>query len=233
MPSDDSVLQRNMALLGRFFVGDRTLGETLGLVADLACGSIGRADMAGVTMPAARKQRTAVFTDPIVAAVDSAEYGTDGGPCLDAFRNQHVCRIVSTAEDTAWPEFSGRAVEYGIVSTLSLPLLIHHESVGALNLYSATGSFCDDDETAAVIFATQAAITLANSQSYWDARELSEQLGEAMRSRAVIEQAKGVLIAGGGVTPDEAFDLLALASQRQNRKLRDVAADVVGHAQDR
>ncbi len=74
---------------------------------------------------------------------------------------------------------------------------------------------------------------LANAQAYWDARHLSEQLGQAMQFRAVIEQAKGVLMATGGRNADEAFQLLVRASQRENRKLRDVAADLVERAQQR
>jgi AmiR/NasT family two-component response regulator len=74
---------------------------------------------------------------------------------------------------------------------------------------------------------------LSNAQVYWDARQLGENLQQAMRSRSVIDQAIGILLAGGGRTPDEAFQLLVLASQRENRKLRDVAADMVDRAVQR
>ena len=87
--------------------------------------------------------------------------------------------------------------------------------------------FSEADHQSAELFAAQAAVMLANAQALDDARSLGEGLREAMASRAAIEQAKGILIAQSGVDADEAFDLLRRASQRENRKLRDVAADIV------
>ncbi len=78
-----------------------------------------------------------------------------------------------------------------------------------------------------------ASVVLANAQAYWSAYELSRQLQQAMESRASIEQAKGILIEQSGVNEDEAFQLLRRASQRENRKLRDIATEVVRRAQER
>ncbi len=72
---------------------------------------------------------------------------------------------------------------------------------------------------------------MANAQAYWGARDHIKNLDEAMRSRAVIEQAKGILMARSSLDPDEAFDMLRRASQRENRKLRDVATDLVDRTQ--
>jgi AmiR/NasT family two-component response regulator len=84
-----------------------------------------------------------------------------------------------------------------------------------------------------VLFASQAAIVLANAQAYWDARELSSGLSEAMKHRAVIEQAKGMLMAAQGCDEDAAFQLLISASQRENVKLREVALRIVQDAVNR
>lgn len=100
--------------------------------------------------------------------------------------------------------------------------------MGALNLYSTLeDGFSDADRQNSEAFAVQSAVVLANAQAYWDARTLSEHLTEAMRSRATIEQAKGILMAQSKVGSDAAFDLLRSASQRENRKLRDIAQDLV------
>ena len=113
-------------------------------------------------------------------------------------------------------------------STLSLPLLVGEGSVGALNFYSTKeDGFSDEDRRNSATFALQAAVVLANAQAYWDARTLNEHLAEAMRSRATIEQAKGILMAQSNVGPDAAFELLRSASQRENRKLRDIAQELV------
>jgi AmiR/NasT family two-component response regulator len=68
---------------------------------------------------------------------------------------------------------------------------------------------------------------------YWDAHQLSENLNQAMQSRSAIDQAVGVMLSGGGHTPDEAFQMLVRASQRENRKLREIAEEIVQSAVDR
>jgi AmiR/NasT family two-component response regulator len=90
----------------------------------------------------------------------------------------------------------------------------------------------EDFEDDAQLFAAEAAVALANAQAYWEQASLAAGLRDAMTSRATIEQAKGVIMATAGVGPDEAFDLLRQQSQHENRKLRDLAADLVAR-QDR
>jgi GAF domain-containing protein len=229
----DHAIRQSIAALSGFFVGEGTLGETLTRVSDLACESIEAADLAGITMLVEGRARTAVFTDATSPEIDAAQYETGVGPCLDAFRHQKIYRVESTAADARWPAFSAAAAKQGVRSTLSLPLVAQSEGVGALNLYSRDGIFTADDEEVGSVFAAQAAIVLANAKAYWDARHLSEQLSEAMQHRAIIEQAKGVVMAGGGRNADEAFQVLVRASQRENRKLRDIAAQIVEQAQQR
>lgn len=220
-----------VAALSHFFVGDGTLQETLERVTHLAQQAVPGADMAGITMLVEGRTTTAVFTDDEAPEIDSAQYETGIGPCLDAFRHREVFRIDETTKDDCWPSFSEAAAAYGVHSVLSLPLVAKHEGVGALNLYSRSpNAFSDDGVALGSQFAAQAAIVIANAHAYWDARELSEQLGEAMRSRATIEQAKGVLMGAQRCSPDDAFQILVRASQRENRKLRDIATQIVANA---
>jgi GAF domain-containing protein len=217
--------------LSRFFVNDGTLGETLLKVAQLAC-DVSPADMAGITLLVEGKPRTGVFTDPEAPEIDRAQYDSGRGPCLDAFRHQQIYRIDSTSDDDRWPEFARDAEAHGINSTLSIPIVAHKESLGALNLYSRKSGAFDDASAATVsTFAAHAAIVLANAQVYWDARQLSENLDQAMRSRATIDYAVGILMARGGRSPKDAFEILVRASQRENRKLRDIAAEIVERAE--
>jgi GAF domain-containing protein len=216
--------------LAQFFINDSTLGDTLLRVAELACKVIPAADMAGITLLVEGRPATGVFTDAQAPEIDAAQYANDSGPCLEAFRRQQVIRIDSAYTDPRWPEFTAAAIAHGIAATLSVPLAALGEGLGALNLYSRTGPFADQEVQQAEAFAMQASILLANVQVYWDARELGERLQQAMRSRATIEHAVGILLAGGGRTPEEAFQLLVRASQRENRKLRDIAAAIVDRA---
>lgn len=230
----DSPLTGSLAALSRFFVGDGTLEETLTRVADLTVDAIAPADLAGITMLVEGRHRTAVFTDQAAPEIDQAQYDSGQGPCLDAFHERRVRQIQSTLTDGPWPEFRRSAAEHGIRSTLSVPLLVDKAAVGAMNLYARRErAFGDDDVDTASLFASQAAIVLANAQAYWDARELSSGLAEAMKNRAVIEQAKGMLMAAQACDQDAAFELLVRASQRENLKLRDVAQRIVDNATSR
>ena len=136
MSSQEKAIRDSVAVLSNFFVGEGTLGETLTRVANLAVACVGPAEMAGITMLVDGRVRTAVFTSAESPEIDSAQYETGEGPCLDAFRHQRVYRIDSTAEERRWPVFSALAASHGIVSTLSLPLVARQEGVGALNLYA-------------------------------------------------------------------------------------------------
>jgi GAF domain-containing protein len=216
--------------LSEFFVDDGTLGDVLLRVSQLAC-RVAPADMAGITMLVEGNPRTGVFTDAEAPEIDEAQYGTGQGPCLDAFRHQRVYRIDSTADEVRWPDFARTAAAYGIVATLSVPIVARGEGLGALNLYTRQSSGFDDAAAARVsTFAAHAAIVLANAQVYSDARQLSENLNQAMSSRATIDYAVGILMAHGGRSPEDAFQLLVRASQRENRKLREVAEAIVERA---
>ncbi len=213
--------------LSKFFVDDGTVGGALQQVAELAC-QVSPADMAAITMLVEGRPSTGVFTDPVAPAIDSAQYESGHGPCLDAFRHQRVFRIESTEKDDRWPEFARDAAAHGIHSTLSVPVVARGEGLGALNLYARQiSAFNDDCAVRMETFAAHAAIVLSNVQVYWDAREFSENLSQAIRSRSTIDQAIGILMASGGHTSDEAFQLLIRASQRENRKLRDIATELV------
>jgi GAF domain-containing protein len=224
-------LSEGIAELSRLLVNEEAVDDTLQRVADLACRNLGGADVAGVTLLRDGKPTTAVYTDPTSPEVDSAQYETGVGPCLDAFRHQQVFRIESTTEDETWPEFSKACAEHGIMSTLSLPLGVRGNGIGALNLYSKKPeAFSEDDEQVGLMFAAQASVALANAQLYNSAYRLTQQLQEALISRAVIDQAKGILMARHGTGADEAFNVLRTTSQSENRKLRDLAQEMVDRA---
>ena len=227
----DSPLSQSLAELARFFVGDRTLEETLHRVSQLTVDAIPAASLVGITMMVEGRERTAVFTDETAPEIDQAQYDSGEGPCLDAFRDQQIYAIDDTLAGGPWPAFRAAAAAKRVRSTLSLPLVVDKASVGAMNLYSPQAQgFGPGDREVGSAFAAQAAIVLANAQAYWDAYSLSERLGEAMESRATIEQAKGMLMSAQGCDEQEAFDLLVKASQRENVKLRDVARRIVEDA---
>src|SRR3954454_20030303 len=230
----DQPLTESLAALSRFFVGDGTLEETVLRVCQLCTEAVPPAALVGVTMLVEGRPRTAVFTDEAAPEIDQAQYDTGEGPCLDAFRNQQIREIESTREEGPWPAFRAAAAAHGIGSTLSFPLVLDKQSIGAMNLYAhEEHAFTDADRDRGSPFASQAAIVLANVQAYWGARTLPEPLGEATPTRAVIEQAKGILMATQRCNERQAFELLVAASQRENVKLRDIATRIVSDAVER
>lgn len=227
-------LSRSLDALAGFVAGDRTLQDTLQCVSELSLQAVESADLTGITLLDGERPTTAVFTDPTSPEIDSVQYATGTGLCLDASRQQQAHRIDSTSDEERWVEFCRAAAAKDVNSVLSLPLSVNGRGMGALNFYAqAEGAFSDDDEEVAGLFARQASVALANSSAYWGATALVDQLKEALTSRAVIDQAKGIIMGLQGCTADDAFDVLRRASQRENKKVRDIAHSIVERAQRR
>jgi GAF domain-containing protein len=208
--------------------GSESFEATLQLIVDFASTGIAGCWLAGITLLDRDGPTTAVATNEPARRVDRVQYEMSSGPCLDAYRNQTVYRIESTEDDEQWPEFSRAAADAGVLSTLSFPLIVNGDGIGALNLYSDKRSGFDDrDETAGAVFAQHASITLANARGYWQNAELRSHLEQALESRGVIDQAKGMLMLQQHCDADEAFEIIRRASQRSNRKVHDIAGEIV------
>jgi putative methionine-R-sulfoxide reductase with GAF domain len=210
---------------------DEQLDATLTRVSNLAVAEIPGCDMAGITLIRDGKPVTAAFTDPEAPEIDTAQYASGEGPCLDAFRHNKIYTIADTRSETRWLAFTECARSHGILSTLSLPLLVNRDALGALNLYSRTSEAFFEEDTP-MLFAMHAAVVLANAQAYWAAHALSNQLQVALSSRSVIERAKGIVMARFRCSDDDAFARIAKESQNTNTKLRDVAQAIIASVVD-
>jgi hypothetical protein len=220
-----------LSALAQFQVAETTVGAALHRIAEITVEAIPAADVVGMSMLGDDgRPTTAVYTDPDSPAIDEGQYREGKGPCLDAWRHNAVFRV-ARVEDCAdkYPAFAAACIEHGVYSTLSLPMAAGDVAVGAMNLYGRVpDGFGDDDELTGRDLAAAAAAVLVNVSAYWTAFDLAQGLNQAMKSRAVIEQAKGMLMAGQpGLTAEGAFDMLRRASQRENVKLRDIARRIV------
>src|SRR3954447_1834095 len=155
-PMSDQVplFEAALAALTRYFVGNQTLGETLHQVAELTIQAVPVADHVGITLLVDAKLRTSVFTHPEMPEIDRAQYRTGEGPCVEAYRTGVVQTIESTLLPGAWQEFRDSAARHGVLSTLSLPLVVHGAPIGALNLYAhAENAFDQENRHVAELFA--------------------------------------------------------------------------------
>jgi transcriptional regulator with GAF, ATPase, and Fis domain len=220
-----------LSALAQFQITRFTVGETLQQVAEITLDAVPAAEVAGMTMLGEDGQpTTAIYTDEDSPEIDAAQYREGKGPCLEAWREKRVVRLDDVAElSSEYPGFVDACLEHSVVSTLSLPMVTGEVAIGALNLYARVpGGFDTDDEGLGLDLASAGAAVLENVSAYWTAFDLGTNLSEAMKTRAVIEQAKGMLMARSPqLTPDQAFDMLRAASQRENVKLRDIAQRLV------
>ncbi|MCZ2839194.1 ANTAR domain-containing protein [Modestobacter sp. VKM Ac-2985] len=155
------------------------------------------------------------------------QYARGHGPCLHAAVSGELVEITDARSDTRWPGHTARAVQRGSLSSLSLPLPMDGLH-GGMNVYATeAGAFDEDARTAAARFTRSAALAISNMHAHETARDIAENLDVALRSRSVIDQAKGILMERQQLTADQAFQYLAHVSQATNRKLRDVAEHLV------
>ena len=186
------------------------------------------ADMGGVTILRDGKAETAAATDPRVREIDSTQYDLDDGPCLRSAREQVSQNIGRDEIRRRWPEIAAVADSHGIGSFVASPLTRDDRVSGSFNLYSPDDDgFRTLDESLLEAFTTAAMVALRQTQRYDGPRRSVRALESALKSRASIDHAIGVLMALHGLDPDAAFALMVKTSQQTNTKLRDVAQQLL------
>jgi GAF domain-containing protein len=186
-------------------------------------------DEVGVTILSAGRPHTAAYTTVQTLEIDAVQYALGDGPCLDAARSRRENRVDDlVVDDGRWPEFARECREDGMRSLLALPLVSGAECVGAINLYGwAPNAFDAFDASLVRVAASRCADAVVAVSTLDGVQRLAGQLEQAMASRAVIEQAKGVIMAMRGVPEHEAFEVLRKTSQDRNVKVRELAHQIV------
>lgn len=214
--------------LGRMALRDMTMESLLQAVADTAKSVLPGNPEASIFVRTPRRAVTVVSTGQLAMDLDEVQYAQGQGPCLHAAASQELTEIQDTREDPRWPDYVRRAAERGNLSSLSVPLVIADDTSGALNIYAREPhAFDEESRAAATGFAPYAAVAIGNMQEYESAQNMVGNLQAALDSRAVIDQAKGILMERHKITADQAFQLLAHASMTTNVKVRDVADHLV------
>jgi len=228
---EGSPLVRQFAELARLLLDAGSVADVLSHVVRATLAVLPDADLVSLTLRTDDGQlHTPVETDPVGTELDELQNRYKEGPCYDAARITSVAYTYSPdlATDDRWPLFGPNAVRHGyrsVLSTALLPDVTPPRLSGALNIYSHHLGRLGDENTRdnALLLATHASLAVANSEAVRLADLREVQLRQALETRDVIGQAKGILMQRRGINAEEAFDLLRRTSQDLNIKLAELA----------
>jgi GAF domain-containing protein len=163
-----------------------------------------------------------------IEQVEQVQADAHEGVCYAAYQSGRVLAVDDLHGEDRWPTYTRRVLEQGMVAVIGVPLIAWGQTIGVLNVYRDKPlPWSDEDLDACEIVATLGAAYILNSTQSQAQRRLAEDLRAALRSRGTIERAKGIIMGRTGVDADTAFERLRQMSMDQNRKLRDVAADII------
>lgn len=214
--------------LGRLSFADHSLESVVQTVTRLAARVLPGEPITSVTILLDDRPSTVASSGRLASDLDQVQYRLGSGPCLSAATTGRPAEILDTRSDDQWPEFSAHAAEAGCDSVLSFPLPVQERVSGSMNVYGRRLTAADEGVRDLLTrFASYAVVPVSNMYLYEAAVERAEHLAVALDSRAVIDQAKGVLMERFKLTPDQAFQALTRVSMETNTKVRDVAARFV------
>ncbi|MBK5223936.1 MAG: GAF and ANTAR domain-containing protein [Acidimicrobiia bacterium] len=224
------LLIRTLVELADSLVDDFDVVELLTLLTD-RCVEALEVDDAGLMLAAPVGSDLRVMSSSSAAMFDLELYELQSseGPCLDSYRSGepvHNEDLHTTGE--RWPRFTPAAIAAGFQSVSAVPMRWRGTTIGALNLFrKGPGQLDDADLDAARAFADVATIAILQHKAALDARVVNEQLNQALNSRVILEQAKGMLAERANIDVDEAFDRLRAHARRHNLRLGAVAHDIL------
>jgi GAF domain-containing protein len=229
-------VMRDIRLLARAFVGlaDSLVDDfdVIDLLLELTheCVRTLGVDAAGVMLSDNRGHlRVAAASSERARLLELFELQNDEGPCLDCFRDGTPVASSNLGDASApWPHFAPEAVKAGFQSAHALPMRLRKQVIGALNLFwTKPVELADEDVRVAQAFADIATIAILQERQFREQVRVADQLQAALESRIVIEQAKGVIAERDAIDMEAAFAKLRAAARNHNRRLSDLAREVV------
>lgn len=217
--------------LARIALADHSMETVMSTVAELVKRTVPGAHEVSMTLLDKGVPCTVAFTGPLARDLDERQYERGYGPCLDSIAAGSPVHIPSMRIEQRWRGYVLEALSRGVGSMLCTPVPLQREVSAGFNVYGLEDDGFDAaGRELADTFAAYAGVALANMHLYETQGRVADQLRSAMESRAVIEQAKGILMGQRRCGAQEAFDLLVRLSQESNRKLREVAQALVDDA---
>jgi GAF domain-containing protein len=234
--ADELDLHAGLRGLAGMVAGARGVFELLGEVAEFAAHAIPGVDGAGVGLIDAEQGKSTLHkvaaTAEFVHEIDIVQYDAlHEGPCITCMQSRRATVSGSLGSDSRWPRFGGRVARMGVHSALSLPLMLGERAIGAINCYATShDAFGEHAVRLGSQFAGPAAVSVYNAQLLAGAHERAEQLQRALESRALIDQAIGIIRSRSGASAEWAFARLVRMSQSENTKLHVIAERLVAEA---
>lgn len=189
------------------------------------------ADGVSVTLERDGRLATVASSNDTVMKMDDHQYETGEGPCLSAAAEGHWFHIESLADETRWPVFVPLAMDEGIASILSTPLMTAERPLGALNIYSNTErAFAGPQQEVAALFASQASAILADAG--FSDEQMGKPLADALVVRQTIAQAQGVLMARANITPVDAAAAIHRSARAAGVTVAQQASTIVQSTHD-
>ncbi|OBF60869.1 histidine kinase [Mycobacterium sp. 852002-53434_SCH5985345] len=234
--ADEADLHAGLNRVAALVAGAQGVMDLLRDVAEFAAQAIPGVDGAGVALIDQRlgipSAQTWAATQLLVQEIDTIQYEElNEGPCITCMQSRRPTVSGSLGSDSRWPHFGGRVARMRIHSALALPLVVGDELIGSINAYATRrDAFAEHAVRLGAQFAKPAAVSVYNAQLLASAQERSTRLQRALNSRAVIDQAIGIIRSRSGANAEEAFQRLSRISQVENIKLHAVAERLVDEA---
>jgi GAF domain-containing protein len=164
-------------------------------------------------------------SDAFAQQLDGLQMQAGEGPCQTAWDTRAKVLTPDLRTDPRWPALTALAAPTEVASVLALPVYVRDEMVGVINAYSTRiDAFAGVDIEIAELAAFAVGQVLHRIESTRALRDMVTNLRQALSSRSVIDQAKGILMARHGYDAETAFTSLSEQSQQENIKVRDLAA---------
>jgi GAF domain-containing protein len=219
-------------VLSRFsesLVGAYELDKVMADLGRDVCQALGVAG-AGVMLADEDGRLSFVTTsDDSLARLETLQLELGEGPCLLAYRTNELVVCPDLAGDPRFPHFGPRATALGMAAVYSFPMSVDSSTcIGGLNLYdNEPGVLGSEEVRLGTVFAEMATAFLVHAHDLQQREVYTAGLQQALSSRVVVEQAKGFLSAALGVDTVAAFGLLRRYSRSRQRKVHDVARDLL------
>jgi GAF domain-containing protein len=214
--------------LARVVLVGRDLSEVLSDIVGVARKAMPAVEAASITLIRGDKAFTAAYDGQMALDADELQYERGYGPCIDAGLSGQTFLIEDMTTEDRWPDYARTAAAHGVGSSLSVPLPFQTATIGALNTYSSRShAYSEDEQALGHEVATWIAVAVGTADAAAQTSDELRNMHIAMKTRAAIEQAKGILMERYKITEDRAFAVLTRASQTSNIKLRTIAQDLI------